>query len=596
MTGSIQFSSFKLDLLARIDIVEIIEDCLALRKSGRNYIAPCPFHQEKTPSFVVSPEKQIYHCFGCNAGGNAISFLMNYKHLDFMEALEILAQKAGLTIPTQKITGKPQQYTNKQQMYKLLERAAKLYQETLYHSQGKNALDYLKQRGLSDKIIRHFGLGYAPEYRKTLTDKVASNPPLKKFLLETGMILKSEYYQSWYDRFHQRIMIPIRARTGHIVGFGGRSIADNQTPKYLNSPETILFHKGNLLYGLYEALKINKQPQQLVVVEGYMDVISLAQSGFQEAVATLGTAVTPYHIERLFRITKTIIFCFDGDDAGKKAAWHALETMLPIWRDSWEVKFLFLPDGEDPDSFIQKQGKPAFEKALKEATPFSQYFLNRLQKEMDFSQLEGHARFADQSLAYLKKMHSGLTKTLLVKAIAQITHISENRLQQQLVSSSSNSTQSTSYSQRKIKTLPSLVEQIISLLVQHPKLLQKHLKKIPKLPQANTELLHRLIQLLTTGPTFTTGEIIEYFRDEKEFDQLITGSKKQIIAPANGILDEFNGLINKLHKQYIGEKIDLLMIKAKQSNLNDAEKTELQKLLRAMQSDSLCAKILNEDQ
>jgi len=354
------------DLLNRVDIVEIIDSRVPLKKKGKEYSACCPFHNEKTPSFTVSQNKQFYHCFGCKANGSAIGFLMEYEHLSFPDAIEELARSQGIDVPYEG-GQRPDPEAKKAQtdLYDLMQEADQFYQKQLrQHALSEQAVNYLKERGLSGEVAKIFGIGFAPDGWDNLLKALGTTPEHEKALVTAGMLIQKDNGKC-YDRFRDRIMFPIRDRRGRCIAFGGRILPKEQPndkdAKYLNSPETPLFHKGRELYGLYEARQALRDIPRLMVVEGYMDVVALAQFEVRYAVATLGTATTPDHLQRLFQLTSEVVFCFDGDRAGKEAAWRALQTCLPEMRDGRETRFMFLPDGEDPDSYIRKIGKEAFE-------------------------------------------------------------------------------------------------------------------------------------------------------------------------------------------------------------------------------------------
>lgn len=364
--------SFIDDILARTDIVELIHSRVKLKKAGRDYQACCPFHHEKTPSFTVSPKKQFYHCFGCHAHGNAISFLMEYDKLEFIDAVEELAAMHGLEIPYEKsphFAGNS--VKNKRTLYELMREIAQFYQQQLLkHIPPQH---YLQQRGLSPEIIQRFQIGFVPNTSNAVLRKFGANVELQQNLFDAGMLSRNELGDV-YDRFRHRIMFPIRDRRGRYIAFGGRVLGDEK-PKYLNSPECTIYHKGNELYGLFEALQVNDSPEMLLVVEGYMDVVALAQFGVDYAVASLGTATTPEQIQVAFRATEQLVCCYDADRAGRDAAWRALENALPFLEDGRQLKFIFLPDGEDPDTFIRQYGKAAFEDYLKNAQSLSDFYL-----------------------------------------------------------------------------------------------------------------------------------------------------------------------------------------------------------------------------
>lgn len=369
--------SFIDDLLNRTDIVEVVSSRIQLKKTGKNYSACCPFHKEKTPSFTVSPDKQFYYCFGCGAGGNALGFVMDHDQLEFPQAVEELAKRAGMDVPREERGGRghtPRQPTDSP-LYPLLSAAAEFYKQALKsHPARKAAVNYLKGRGLTGEIARDFGLGFAPPGWDNLLKHLGGDNLQLKAMLDAGLLVENSDTGKRYDRFRDRVMFPIRDSRGRIIAFGGRVLGDDK-PKYLNSPETPVFHKGQELYGLYEARQKNRDLDEIMVVEGYMDVIALAQQGIRNAVATLGTATSEEHIKRLFRLVPSILFCFDGDQAGRKAAWRALESVLPNLQDGKRVRFLFLPEGEDPDSLVRAEGEDAFRARItQQAQPLAEYF------------------------------------------------------------------------------------------------------------------------------------------------------------------------------------------------------------------------------
>ena len=398
------------ELLGRADIVELIDKRVPLKKQGREFAACCPFHNEKSPSFYVSPVKQFYHCFGCGAHGTALSFLIEYDHMEFREAVQELASIVGMEVPQEQ--GESQvQGISKAPLYEVLDRAATFYKERLKDSQV--AIDYLKGRGLTGEIARDFGMGFAPAGWDNLLKAVGDSDERRRYLLETGMLIEKAGEHPFHDRFRERIMFPIRDRAGRIIGFGGRVIAKEE-PKYLNSPETPLFHKGRELYGLYEACQALRNIPRLLVVEGYMDVVALAQHGLRYAVATLGTSTTEEHLKKLFRVTPEVVFCFDGDRAGRAAAWRALENALPEAQDGRTIRFLFLPDGEDPDSLVRKEGQEAFEERIsREAMPLSEYLISELTKQTDMKTAEGRARLAQLARPHLNRLRRGVPKAML---------------------------------------------------------------------------------------------------------------------------------------------------------------------------------------
>lgn len=396
------------DLIQRLDIVEVIDRRVRLKKSGRNYTACCPFHEEKTPSFSVSPEKQMYHCFGCGVSGNALGFLMAYENLAFPAAVESLAQMAGVDVPRAPVDAQAQQVIRTQQdMYALLEQAAFFYCKQLQENpKAELARAYLKQRGLSEAVIATFGIGYAPAGWDALLQHLLASGWLEPQLIEAGMLVEREDSGRRYDRFRDRIMFPIRDVRGRVIAFGGRVLGDEK-PKYLNSPETALFSKGRELYGLYEANRNKGELKRLLVVEGYMDVVALAQFGLAGAVATLGTAAGTVHLDKAFRYYSEVVFCFDGDAAGRRAATRALDVSLPALSEQRSVKFLFLAEGEDPDSYVRRRGLDAFTALVEKAQPLSQYLFEQLGQGLLLDSAEGRAALVSRALPQLARLPAG---------------------------------------------------------------------------------------------------------------------------------------------------------------------------------------------
>lgn len=397
------------ELLSRTDIVEVVDQRIPLRKRGSNHMACCPFHNEKTPSFSVSQTKQIYHCFGCGAGGNAISFLMNYDKLSFSEAIEHLASAIGLSLPAE---NKPlSKNSSNHNLYDLLAQIAVYYQKQLrQHPDAQCAIDYLKQRGFTGTIAKTFEIGYVPEAWDSLSKAF---PHRQEQLFSCGMLIKNEQGR-YYDRFRGRIMFPIRNQRGKVIGFGGRIIEKGE-PKYLNSPETSVFHKGSELYGLYEACQANRQLERILIVEGYLDVIALAQYGITYAVATLGTATSPEHLKKLFRYTKELVFCFDGDSAGQSAAWKALEQALPFMEDGRQVRFLILPSGHDPDSYIRTLEPTQFISQITTAMPLEDFLFNKLRQDINLDSSAGKAQLVKEISERLDLLPKGSLKPILLE-------------------------------------------------------------------------------------------------------------------------------------------------------------------------------------
>ncbi|YCH21364.1 DNA primase [Pseudomonas sp. D1-3] len=424
--------SFIDDLLNRTDIVDVVSSRIQLKKTGKNYSACCPFHKEKTPSFTVSPDKQFYYCFGCGAGGNALGFVMDHDQTEFPQAVEELAKRAGMEVPREDNGrgGKPRQATDSP-LYALLKAAADYYRQALKsHPQRRAAVEYLKGRGLSGEIARDFGLGFAPPGWDNLLKHLAGDSLQHKAMIDAGLLVENPDSGKRYDRFRDRVIFPIHDSRGRVIAFGGRVLGDDK-PKYLNSPETPVFHKGQELYGLYEARKHNRNLDEIMVVEGYMDVIALAQQGLRNAVATLGTATSEEHLKRLFRLVPSVLFCFDGDQAGRNAAWRALEATLPNLQDGRRASFLFLPDGEDPDTLVRSEGTDAFQARIHQhAQPLADYFFQQLSEEADPRSLEGKAHLVTLAAPLIDKIPGNTLRALMRQRLTQITGLDASAMGQ----------------------------------------------------------------------------------------------------------------------------------------------------------------------
>ncbi|OIZ94039.1 hypothetical protein A1D18_03990 [Candidatus Rickettsiella isopodorum] len=565
------------ELLARVDIVPLIDARVPLRKKGKNYIACCPFHSEKTPSFTVTPEKQFYYCFGCSVGGNVISFLMEYEKLSFLETVSLLAEQMGMEIPQQ---AKHQEvYKGSANLYGLLEEVAQFYAKELRHNTF--AINYLKQRGLSGEIAKKFNLGYAPAAWDTLlkTFKDTEN------LFAAGLLVKKSEGQGYYDRFRDRIVFPIRDRRGRVIGFGGRVLAQ-QEPKYLNSPETLLFHKGKELYGLYEVFQVNRQLERILVVEGYMDVLGLFQADLPFTVATLGTATSRDQISRLMSYTQEIIFCFDGDLAGKKAAWRVLEQSLDLLTDGYILRFLLLPNGEDPDSFIQKKGRAEFIAYLQQAQSLAQFLFGYLLTQVDINQLEGKARLARLAVPLIEKVAVGIMQHKLFEQLAALVNMDVVTLKKVTINDTSHSIKAM---QKKINPVnrvnrSSPMRLAIALLIQFPQIIkslsdkQCHTLSTLELPGSN--LLVKLFVLLKQHPELTSAMLLEYWREDEVHYKIL----KQLISypltiPESGVQAEFHDLLKHLKKAVADTQIDKLLQHGKQCGLNEQEKKHLYHLM-----------------
>jgi DNA primase len=536
--------SFIDDLMARTDLVELINRRVPLKKAGKNYSACCPFHNEKSPSFTVSPDKQFYHCFGCGANGTAIGFLMEYDQMEFLDAIDELAQMHGVEVPRDGADSRANQDQLKP-LFELLGKVSDFYQAQLRKSD--KSIAYLKKRGVSGDVARQYGIGYAPDGWETLVPalggvKVAE--PLNK----AGMLIERDAASKGgaYDRFRDRLMFPIRDQRGRTIGFGGRVFGDEK-PKYLNSPETPVFHKGRELYGLWEARQVNRDFDRLLVVEGYMDVVGLAEHGVTNAVATLGTATTNDHLQRLYRLTPEIVFSFDGDQAGRKAAWRALENALPAMKDGRQARFLFLPDGEDPDTMVKQEGKEAFEQRVSAAMPLSQFLLDTMASQVDMTALDGRARFAELVKPHLAKLPEGPFRDLLTMEVSKRSGLDPTRLASRMDPAPSPSR----VIKPKVNPSATPVRRAITLLVNHPKLASKVANTLA-MRQADirgAELLADLIDYCRDNLPLAPAGLLERWRERKEHGALQQLLGAAFSLEAENIEQEFVDCLNWLLKQ-----------------------------------------------
>ena len=557
------------EVLARTDIVELIDGYVPLKKQGNSFVARCPFHSEKTPSFNVVANKQFYHCFGCGASGNAISFMMDYLKQDFITTVETLAAKLSMEVPRDEKTKQQQQFS--QDHYQLLDKVSRYYQQQL--PQSPQAIDYLKSRGLSGEIAKHYQLGYAPEGWHHLESIFKHE---RKGLLTTGMLIEKDD-GNHYDRYRNRIMFPIHDKRGRIIGFGGRTIKPDDKPKYLNSPETVLFQKGRELYGLHQAIQGSKQLPFIVVVEGYMDVIALAQHGITSAVATLGTATSQAHIQLMARHTQQLIFCFDGDEAGKQAAWRALEASFSQLVDGLDIRFIFLPQGQDPDSLIRQESQQGFLSRLKSAQPLNDFFFASLLKEIDTSTLSGKTQLANKAQEYLNKIPSGAYQDLLLQQLARLTHLDIDRLRTLI---DDKKPLSTPVSQAK--SVPSNLKLIIALLLQNPSLHEQVSPQIDDtlLEGKNLAVLKELLTILNNEPNLNTAGLVEKWRNHQLFEVMKKLAAWQHHVPEEGVEQELLGAIKQLQLQIIKQKIDTLLQQAAHQSLTNEEKRKLQTMIQ----------------
>jgi len=581
MAGRIP-QSFIDELLTRTDIVEVIDERVPLKKAGREYKACCPFHTEKTPSFTVSQSKQFYHCFGCGEHGTVISFLMDYEHMDFVEAVEELARRAGLEVPHE---ARPDQdkIPAARSYYDLLERVSAYYQEQLRnHPQAGRAIDYLKNRGLSGEVAARFKIGFAPPGWENLAAALHADAATRKALLELGLTIQRDDGKSAYDRFRDRIQFPIHDRSGRTIGFGGR-VLDNSTPKYLNSPESPVFHKGQELYGLFEARKAVRHLERILVVEGYMDVVALAQFDINYVVATLGTATTHEHLERLFRTVPEVVFCFDGDRAGREAAWRALENTLPVLRDGREARFLFLPEGEDPDSLVRKIGSAAFEARIAGAVHLSDFFFERLSGQLDLDSIDGRARLVDLARPLLAKLPDSMFHQLMVERLAELAHTGAGRLAGHLEPRSASAEVAPTPPQRQPRTdKKSAVRQAVEILLHQPRLATQ-LQRPPFLQQCDlpgVPLLLELLDLLGKQPELNTAAILEHWRGREESRYLSRLASWTPELENPDLVHDLQGLITDIQRQHIEKRLEFLNQEQSRRKLSETEVREYGELLQ----------------
>ncbi len=590
------------DLLNRVDIVEVIDSRVPLKKKGKEYSACCPFHSEKTPSFTVSQNKQFYHCFGCKANGSAIGFLMEYEHLSFPDAIEELARSQGIDVPYEG-GQRPDPALKKAQtdLYDLMQQTDQYYQQQLrQHPDAQNAVNYLKERGLSGEIAKDFGIGFAPDGWDNLLKALGNTTEREKALVTAGMLIQKDNGKC-YDRFRDRIMFPIRDRRGRCIAFGGRilpsdknkgrdaqgsaSAAGGKKPeaaKYLNSPETPLFHKGRELYGLYEARQALRDIPHLMVVEGYMDVVALAQFDVRYAVATLGTATTPDHLQRLFQLTSEVVFCFDGDRAGKDAAWRALQTCLPEMRDGRETRFMFLPDGEDPDSYIRKIGKEAFEMEIKQSQSFSEYLFKQLTDEADISGIGGRAKLVETARPMLSQMPEGIYRKLMFEQLEKL-----GRVELSLPKSTQATASRRLKTSRQTKALISPVRKAITYLLHQPTVAKnwidtgKNTDILKNIDLPGMDLLLEVLEILKINPDLSTSALIERWRETPSARHLAKLASEQPELDDSAALEiEFIAIMDSLIKQSIDHRYDDLQAKLDHSTLDEAEMAEYKRLLQ----------------
>ena len=553
------------DLLSRVDIVDVVDSRVKLRKTGKNYSGLCPFHQEKSPSFTVQPEKQFYYCFGCGAGGNAIGFVMNYENMDYPDAIELLAKDIGLEVPREESSPQARKEKSRHEaLLELLEGINNWYQMQLRKHPGReSAVTYLKSRGLSGEIARDFGLGYAPTGWSNLLEAFGINEEEKRKLLDTGMLIENpdNKRNPLYDRFRDRIMYPIRDQRGRVIGFGGR-VLGNDKPKYLNSPETLVFRKGEELYGLYEAKKKLRKIDRFLIVEGYMDVIALAQNGIHYSVATLGTATSANHLRILFKSTPEVVFCFDGDNAGREAAWRALQQCLPLLEDGRSARFLFLPEGQDPDTQVRTIGAKAFEASLEIATRLPDFFFDTLTARIDMNSFEGKARLGKIAFPLIEKLPKGIFRQLMLDELSRRTGLENAAFahtgQESRPDLPPAPPPAYSHSvpgrpkQPPIRSEWTPCMKAVNLLIRKPSLIKQVTVDdgLGEIRSPDMDLLLKVIELARAWPDSTTTDFMGRIYATAYGSQLTQLLTREQITPEEGIEKEFQEILDKLLKAY----------------------------------------------
>ena len=630
--------SFIDDLLNRTDIVDVVSSRVQMKKAGKNYTACCPFHKEKTPSFSVSPDKQFYYCFGCGAGGNALGFIMDHDNLDFPQAVEELAKAAGMEIPREEggRSHKPRQPTDSP-LYPLLTAAADFYRQALKsHPARKVAVEYLKGRGLTGEIARDFGLGFAPPGWDNLFKHLSNDTLQQKAMIDAGLLVENAETGKRYDRFRDRVMFPIRDSRGRIIAFGGRVLGDDK-PKYLNSPETPVFHKGQELYGLFEARKFNRSLDEIIVVEGYMDVIALAQQGLRNAVATLGTATSEEHMKRLFRVVPSVLFCFDGDQAGRNAAWRALEATLSCLQDGRRARFLFLPEGEDPDTLVRSEGTDAFKARINQhAQPLADYFFQQLTEEADPRSLEGKAHMVTLAAPLIDKVPGANLRTLMRQRLTEITGLTHDMVSQLAQSAPVKPQAQPAYdpgidydampdysdfqqpdvyipqqewtpkkpgaggkkwenkpwdkkgkrgAEREQAWVPVGVEPptltALRTLLHHPQLAKKveDAGHFAAEDQTNNQLLIALVEAVQKNPKLSSIQLLSRWHGTEQGRLLQRLLEKEWLIDADNLEQQFFDTITSLSARQRERNLEQLLRKARQGELSTEEKNELRDLL-----------------
>lgn len=591
------------DLMSRVDIVDVIDSRVPLKKAGKDYKACCPFHEEKTPSFTVSSVKQFYHCFGCGEHGTAIGFLMNYDRMSFPEAVRELAGRVGMEVPQSAYSTDADSGSRSQRLLELLNQADVFFRQQLReHPQAGRATSYLKARGLSGEIAADFSIGFVAESWDSLLKAIGTDEATREAMVLAGLAVRKDN-GGYYDRFRDRIMFPIHDYRGRIVGFGGRVLPATEpdgsassaggvksgAAKYLNSPETPVFHKGREVYGLFRARDAVRREQRVLVVEGYMDVVALSQFGIDFAVATMGTATTRDHLERLFRFAPEVVFSFDGDRAGRDAAWRALENVLPILSSGRQVSFLFLPDGEDPDSLVRKEGQEKFSERIRTAKPLGEYLIDALASKVDLDRMDGRARLVELARPLIEQLPDGIFRQMLVDKLAEKSRVKTENLSTLLGNMKPGASTGSRRQRRPAGPVlqPSLMRHAIAMVLQHPQLAQSvNSEQIADMALAGAPLLQQVLVLAGDGSGRNTASLVERFRDSEHAGAIQKLAKwTDPVAEAKegkrDIETEFQDVLLRLHRQDIRERLENLQAR-ELKQLSAAEKQEIVVLNRQL--------------
>ena len=586
--------SFIDNLLDRVDIVDVVDRRVKLKKSGKNYSACCPFHQEKTPSFTVNGEKQFYYCFGCGAGGNALGFVMDYENLEFPAAVEMLADTVGMKVPRE--AGRdPEQQQSRRDLYSLMEEVAKFYKIQLrQHPQHNIATDYLKGRGLTGQVAAQFNIGFAPAGWDNLLKALGATGERKGQLLQAGMLIENESGRV-YDRFRERVMFPIRDARGRVIAFGGRVLGDGE-PKYLNSPETPIFQKGRELYGFYEARQANRKLDRVIIVEGYMDVIALAQHGITNATATLGTATSSVHLEKIYRQCPEVVFCFDGDNAGRQAAARALEAALPCMSDGHQARFLFLPEGEDPDTLVRQSGPDHFWSLVADATPLETFLFDSLSEGLDLESMDGRARLSKLAAPLLQTLPDGVYRRLMFSDLAERTGLESAALTELIGTApepdgpadqpASAPRQRRPLTER-VQGFGNHAQAAIALLLHRPALVKSvdDIQALKAIESADTALLVDMLELLQRRPESSTYTLLGHWHGTESSELMHRLASQEQLLPAEGIEKQFTATIDTLLRRPRRARLDERVDRLKGRSLGDISPSETQEIIDELRRD-----------